>query len=147
MNASARRELAARGLNTESFGLWLGRQRILVRTIIAVLAVLWLFALRPLSVGDIVLVAFVAFGVAWILELLQRRPDELAAVARADEDDAARTATSPSRSTPTGREPARAEILTSPDESPTLDLTRRAAAGCRDRDDGRGIRIPEGEVG
>ena len=58
------------------FGVWLGRQRILVRTIIAVLAVLWLFALRPLSVGDIVLVLVVAFGVAWILELLQRRPDD-----------------------------------------------------------------------
>jgi hypothetical protein len=80
MNASGRRELAARGLDTDSFGLWLGRQRVLVRTLIAVLAVIWLFLLRPLSVGDIVLVAVVAFGVAWILELLQRRPEEVAAV-------------------------------------------------------------------
>ena len=80
MNASGRRELAARGLDTDSFGLWLGRQRVLVRTLIAVLAVIWLFLLRPLSVGDIVLVAVVAFGVAWILELLQRRPEEAATV-------------------------------------------------------------------
>ena len=86
MNASARRELATRGLDTDSFGLWLGRQRILVRTIIAVLAVLWLFALRPLSVGDIVLVAFVAFGVAWILELLQRRPEELVGIDDTEDD-------------------------------------------------------------
>jgi hypothetical protein len=84
MNASGRRELAARGLDTDSFGLWLGRQRVLVRTLIAVLAVIWLFLLRPLSVGDIVLVAVVAFGVAWILELLQRRPEEVTAVGDTD---------------------------------------------------------------
>jgi hypothetical protein len=41
-----------------------------------VLAVLWLFALRPLSVGDILLVLVVALVVGWILELLQRRDDE-----------------------------------------------------------------------
>ena len=122
MNASARRQLDAHGLNTESFGLWLGRQRILVRTIVAVLAVLWLFALRPLSVGDIVLVAFVAFGVAWILELLQRRPEELATAAESEDgllysdvpveidEDANPTA----------------EILPA-DESPTLDLTAETA--------------------
>jgi len=42
-----------------------------------VLAVVWLFVLRPLSVGDIALVFVVSFGVAWLLELLQRRPGEL----------------------------------------------------------------------
>jgi hypothetical protein len=46
--------------------------------------VLWLFALRPLSVGDVALVLLVAFGAAWILELLQRRPDELAALPNPD---------------------------------------------------------------
>ena len=76
LNSSARRQLAARGLDTGGFGGWLARQKILVRTLIAVLAVLWLFALRPLSVGDIVLVLVVAFLVAWILELLQRRDGE-----------------------------------------------------------------------
>ena len=77
VNASARRQLAARGLNTGVFGIWLGRQRILVRTLVAVLAVIWLFALRPVSLGDVALVLIVSFGAAWILELLQRRPDEL----------------------------------------------------------------------
>ena len=79
MNSSARRQLAGRGLDTGGFGGWLARHRVLVRTIIAVLAVLWLFALRPLSFGDIVLVIVVAFVVAWILELLQRRDEEHAA--------------------------------------------------------------------
>ncbi|MCH6232083.1 hypothetical protein MK786_15130 [Microbacterium sp. CFH 31415] len=76
VNSSARRQLAARGLDTRGFGAWLARSRVLVRTIIAVLAVLWLFALRPLSFGDVVLVIVVAFAVAWILELLQRRDEE-----------------------------------------------------------------------
>jgi len=119
MNASGRRELAARGIDTNAFGLWLGRQRILVRTLIAVLAVIWLFALRPLSIGDIVLVAVVAFGVAWILELLQRRPDELAAAGDAEllYSDV-----------PVGADDANptAEILPA-DESPTLDLTAETA--------------------
>ncbi|WP_137846210.1 hypothetical protein [Microbacterium sp. 2FI] len=77
LNATARRNLAGRGLDTGGFGTWLARQKILVRTVIAVLAVLWLFALRPLSIGDIILVVLVAFAVAWILELLQRRDDEV----------------------------------------------------------------------
>lgn len=80
MNASARRQLASRGFDTGGFGGWLARYKVLVRTVIAVLAVLWLFALRPLSFGDVVLVIVVAFGVAWILELLQRRAEEHAAV-------------------------------------------------------------------
>ena len=84
LNASARRQLDARGLHTGAFGTWLGRQRVLVRSLLAVLAVLWLFALRPLSVGDVALVLLVAFGAAWILELLQRRPDELAALPNPD---------------------------------------------------------------
>ncbi|MFE7846391.1 hypothetical protein ACFUTX_14500 [Microbacterium sp. NPDC057407] len=76
MNSSARRQLAGRGLDTRGFGAWLARYRVLVRSVIAVLAVLWLFALRPLSFGDVVLVLVVAFGVAWILELVQRRDEE-----------------------------------------------------------------------
>ncbi len=119
LNSSARRRLVDRGLDTGAFGLWLGRQRILVRTIIAVLSVLWLFALRPLSFGDIVLVFVVAFVVAWILELLQRRPEELAGDAAIDvvvdevaQDDGA---------SPT------LEVVPA-DEAPTLDLTETDAA-------------------
>lgn len=78
MNASARAQLAGRGLHTGAFGLWLGRNRVLVRGVIAALAVVWLFAIRPLSFGDIVLVLVVALLVGWILELLQRREEEIA---------------------------------------------------------------------
>lgn len=76
LNAAARSSLALRGLDTGGFGVWLAHQRILVRSVVAILAVLWLFALRPLSFGDVVLVLVAAFAVAWTLELLQRRPDE-----------------------------------------------------------------------
>ncbi len=76
LNATARAQLTTRGLDTGAFGAWLGAHRVLVRTGLAVLAVLWLFALRPLSVGDILLVLVVALLIGWILELLQRRPEE-----------------------------------------------------------------------
>jgi hypothetical protein len=105
LNSSARRQLADRGLDTGRFGGWLARQKILVRILIAVLAVLWLFALRPLSVGDILLVIVVAFVVAWILELLQRRDGEQVAAENPDvraEDAAAAmaAASSPAPSPP-----------------------------------------------
>lgn len=76
-NASIRRSLAAMGLHTGAFGLFLARYRVLIRVVIAVLAVIWLYALRPLSAGDVFLVLIVAFAVAWILELLQHRREEL----------------------------------------------------------------------
>jgi hypothetical protein len=77
-NASIRRSLSAMGLHTGAFGLFLARYRVLIRVVITVLAVIWLYALRPLSAGDVFLVLIVAFAVAWILELLQHRPEELA---------------------------------------------------------------------
>ncbi|WP_404432267.1 hypothetical protein LG299_16630 [Microbacterium lacus] len=85
LNDSARSQLAARGVNTGGFGAWLGRYRVLVRTLVAVLAVLWLFAMRPISIGDIVLVLIVALLVGWILELLQRR-EEIDATALSEVD-------------------------------------------------------------
>jgi hypothetical protein len=84
LNSSARRSFAGMGLNTGAFGLWLARYRVLVRIVIAVLAVLWLYSLRPLSIGDVFLVLVVAFVVAWVLELLQKRPEELAAPSAED---------------------------------------------------------------
>lgn len=91
-NSSARRRLAGLGLNTGGFGLWLARYRVAIRVVIAVLAVLWLYALRPLSLGDVILVIVVAFLVAWVLELLQKRPDELAAPTAAESALAAEAA-------------------------------------------------------
>ncbi|WP_243076746.1 hypothetical protein [Microbacterium sp. SS28] len=79
VNSSARRWFASRGLNTGGFGVGLARYRVLIRVVIAVLAVIWLYALRPLSASDVFLVIIVSFAVAWILELLQKRPDELPA--------------------------------------------------------------------
>ncbi|MBD3943703.1 hypothetical protein IF188_18585 [Microbacterium sp. NEAU-LLC] len=78
LNASARAGLAARGLDTGRVGTWMGRQRVLVRIVVVILAVVWLMALRPLSAGDIFLVVVVAIIVAWVLELLQKRPDDAA---------------------------------------------------------------------
>ena len=40
-----------RGAHTGGFGLWMDRQRVLVRIVIAVLAVIWLWLLRPLGRG------------------------------------------------------------------------------------------------
>jgi len=88
LNASARTGLAARGLRTGGFGARLGEHRVLVRTLVAVAAVLWLFALRPLGFGDVVLVVIVATVVAWVLELLQRRSDEAAPIDPSADDDA-----------------------------------------------------------
>lgn len=76
LNASARVALDERGLDTGAFGVWIGRQRVLVRSILVVLGVLWLLALRPLSAGDVLLVVIVTLLVTWALELLQKRPDD-----------------------------------------------------------------------
>ncbi|WP_109211843.1 MULTISPECIES: hypothetical protein [Microbacterium] len=86
VNSSLRRQLAGHGLRTGRFGAWLYRYRALVRTLIIVLAVIWLFALRPLSAGDVFLVLIVALLVAWILELLQVRPDEAPAVIATEDE-------------------------------------------------------------
>ena len=74
LNSSARRSLAARGLDTAGFGSWLDRHRVTVRVLIGVLAVVWLFSLRPLAVSDILLVIVTSLVVGWVLELLQKRP-------------------------------------------------------------------------
>jgi hypothetical protein len=76
VNAAARRGLAIRGLNTGGFGLALARYKVLARVVIAIAAVLWLYSLRPLSFGDVFLVIVIAFAFAWVLELLQKRPEE-----------------------------------------------------------------------
>ena len=59
------------------------RQRVLVRIVIAVLAVIWLWLLRPLGVGEIFLVVIVALIVWWLCELV-RRPSVDAVVVAAD---------------------------------------------------------------
>jgi hypothetical protein len=149
LNSSARRQLAARGFDTGGFGVWLGRQKILVRSIIAVLAVLWLFALRPLSIADILVVVIVAFGLAWVLELLQRRPDEIAAVAVAGEalpysDVPIDDGTNPTIEIVPAAEAETAEIL-SADESPTVDLTSAAVTADAATDGAAASAPPKGK--
>jgi len=77
LNASIRRALVARGVDTGGVGAWLARHRVGVRVGLGVLAVLWLFALRPITGGDLALVVVVALAVGWLLELVQRRPAEV----------------------------------------------------------------------
>ncbi len=81
INVGLRASLAARGVDTGRFGAWMFTQRVLARGILAVLAILWLLALRPLTVGDIVLVLVVGLIAWWVAELAQKRPDEVTPVA------------------------------------------------------------------
>ena len=53
----------------------------LVLVVIAAAAVAWLLLLRPLPVGDVVLVLVVSLIVWWLVEVLQRRPEDVAAAA------------------------------------------------------------------
>lgn len=76
INAGLRRAIADRGVDTGAFGRWMHAQRVLVRCILIALLVLWLLLLRPLSVGDVILVLIVGLLVWWLCELVQRRPDE-----------------------------------------------------------------------
>ncbi|WP_299091161.1 hypothetical protein [uncultured Microbacterium sp.] len=49
-----------------------------MRGLVIALAIVWLLALRPLTPGLVLVVVIVALVVGWLLELAQRRPDELA---------------------------------------------------------------------
>lgn len=77
VNAPARRGLRTRGLDSGRLGTWLAARRVLVRVILAVLAVLWLILLRPIGFGDIFLVLLTTLLVIWVLELLQRRAEDI----------------------------------------------------------------------
>ena len=70
INDSIRGTLAERGVTRADSVRWMDRQRVLVRIIIAVLAVIWLWLLRPLGVGEIFLVVIVALIVWWLCELV-----------------------------------------------------------------------------
>ena len=66
----------------------------LVRVILAVLSVLWLILLRPIGFGDVLLVLLTTLLIMWVLELLQRRgediePDATGAAVAVDEPPAA----------------------------------------------------------
>ncbi|NYE20760.1 hypothetical protein [Microbacterium immunditiarum] len=90
LTGNARAGLRRWGFDSGAFGDWMHRQRLLVRIVILVLAIVLLFALRPLSVGDIVLAVVLALIVWLIAELLQREP---VASTTAAEDESADAAT------------------------------------------------------
>ncbi|MGZ0711174.1 hypothetical protein ACWPKO_22895 (plasmid) [Coraliomargarita sp. W4R53] len=88
LSTSARQSLRRSGMNTGRFGDWMYTQRVLVRVAILFLAVVLLFTLRPLSIGDIVLVVALGLAVWLTATLLQRSPDDDAVVTELDADDA-----------------------------------------------------------
>jgi len=81
LTGRARTGLRRWGFDTGAFGDWMHRQRLLVRIVILVLAIVLLFALRPLSVGDIVLTVVLALVVWLIAELVQRDSDATGTIA------------------------------------------------------------------
>lgn len=91
VNSGLRRALVARGVDTGPFGRWMYAQRALVRALIAVLSIVWLLALRPLTLGEIILVVVVGLVVWWLAELIQARADEAAAASDVPTAEAART--------------------------------------------------------
>lgn len=78
INRGLRSAIAERGVDTGGFGRWMYAQRVLVRSILIALLILWLLLLRPLGIGDVLLVLLVGLVVWWLCELVQRRPDEIA---------------------------------------------------------------------
>jgi len=76
VNARLRGALRASGIDTGRTGVRMYTYRVLIRVVIAALAVLWLAALRPLSIGDVALVVIVAALAWWAAELVQIVPDD-----------------------------------------------------------------------
>lgn len=82
VNDSLRAGIAQRA-DVGRFGEWMYSQRVLVRVALAVLLVVWLFSIRPLTIAEVILVLLVGLLVWWVCELVQKRP------ALADPQDAA----------------------------------------------------------
>ncbi|MBD7957135.1 hypothetical protein H9651_05760 [Microbacterium sp. Sa4CUA7] len=73
-NDAVRSSLASRGFDTGGFGRWMQRYRVLVRTAICALGIVWLWLLRPLGVGEIAGVLVVGLVAWWLCELLRTPP-------------------------------------------------------------------------
>lgn len=69
--AGVRTSAEARGISTGRFGLWMYRQRVLVRVVIGVAAAAVLFLSRPLDASTVVWTAVVALLAVLLAELLQ----------------------------------------------------------------------------
>ena len=64
------------GLSTGRFGVWLHRQRTWLRVVVAALAVGALLMVRPISVGDVLVITAVWLGVLVVLALCERPQPE-----------------------------------------------------------------------
>ena len=64
------------GLSTGRFGVWLHRQRTWLRVVVAALAVGALVMVRPISVGDVLVITAVWLGVLVLLALCERPQPE-----------------------------------------------------------------------
>lgn len=82
-NDAVRSALRTRGFDTGRAGVWLDRQRVLVRSLIVVAAVAVLLLLRPLGAGEVALVTVVALLGWWVAEIL-RAPAAAPAVSARD---------------------------------------------------------------
>ena len=71
INHRLRSTLRSSGVDTGRVGRWMYAYRVLVRVALAALAILWLLALRPLSIGDVSLVLVVTLLAWWATELAQ----------------------------------------------------------------------------
>ncbi|MGP3533284.1 hypothetical protein ACTU3I_00695 [Microbacterium sp. RD1] len=71
LNGGVRVALAARDV-APSLAAWLDRWRVVVRAALALAALGWLILLRPLGVGDVLLVCVVVLLLWWVSELLRR---------------------------------------------------------------------------
>lgn len=72
INERLRTALRSSGVDTGRVGRWMFTYRVLVRVALVVLAIVWLLALRPLSLGDVALVLIVSLLAWWAAELAQR---------------------------------------------------------------------------
>ena len=86
VNHRLRSSLRSSGVDTGRVGRWMYTYRVLVRVVLAALAILWLLALRPLSIGDVSLVLVVALLAWWATELAQNEPEVVEAAPAEAED-------------------------------------------------------------
>ena len=75
-DANVRRGLRLKGVRLGRLGSWLAHHRKTVRLLITLVAVAALLTMTPLVPGDVGLVAAVGLVFAWLLELIQVRPEE-----------------------------------------------------------------------
>ena len=88
VNTRLRGSLRSSGVDTGRMGRWMFTYRVLVRVVLAALGIVWLLALRPLSIGDVSLVLVVTLLLWWAAELAQSEPVPVGPAAGQTTDEA-----------------------------------------------------------